>query len=645
MIKHLLGNLPVGGKLSLGFGLVLLSTLGVAATAFYSLQVVEERSEQIRSAADIQSLMQRARIGEKTFGLSLAPEAATEVEAITERLIRHLESRALEAADDTDIEAASHAYLDEFRRYAESQQTARRARLRMQDMAQTVGSSFAVVLLDQLDGLRLKVMDQELPDGLRVEQLEQAAMLRDRLTNLRDSELYFTLDGAERYRSDWESRMMELVSALDNLALRVEGAERESLAEASAALGAYREAFEQFVQSKALAAEAEAAMSATAERVGDWLAVTEQAQAGTFEAASGRLHGQLGLITLLALGFGIVASLVIRHSIVQPLRQAVALARRVAAGDLSEAPPVEPRRDEMGQLLETVSGMLGSLRSLVGRIGSGVGQLNGAADSLVEVIGRSSRGVAQQRQETEQAAAAMEQMAATAQEVAHNAGVASQAVGQADSEARRGDELVRRAGERITRLAGEMAGCSESMGLLLRESAAMGKVLEVIKAVAEQTNLLALNAAIEAARAGEHGRGFAVVADEVRGLAKRTQASTSEIESMIAQLRQVSEQAAGRLQGSRDLTEETVQLATEASEALAQITEAVSRVEQMSQQIAAAAEEQSAVAAQVGESMQRVRDVAEASARESGHLEASTGELQQVGRALNEAVGHLRTAG
>ncbi|WP_419178844.1 methyl-accepting chemotaxis protein [Pseudomonas brassicacearum] len=287
--------------------------------------------------------------------------------------------------------------------------------------------------------------------------------------------------------------------------------------------------------------------------------------------------------------------------------------------------------------------MLGNLRGLVGRIDRGVGSLNGMASSLAEVTQSNSRGVEQQRQETELAATAMQQMAATAQEVARNAGDASEAVAHADEQAREGDELVRQAGGKIDHLAVEMSGCAQAMESLLVESAAIGGVLDVIKAVAEQTNLLALNAAIEAARAGEHGRGFAVVADEVRGLARRTQRSTTEIEGLIARLRSVAQHAAERLLGSHVLSDETVVLAAQASQALARITRAVSSIEQMNQQIAAAAEQQSVVAEQVSQSMTRVREVAEGSARESLQLQVSTADLQQVSGELKAAVGHFRT--
>lgn len=261
----------------------------------------------------------------------------------------------------------------------------------------------------------------------------------------------------------------------------------------------------------------------------------------------------------------------------------------------------------------------------------------------MQVTERTRQGVDSQREEIELAATAMQQMAATAQDVARNTSQTRDAVEHADGQARKGEELVRQATDKIGHLAQEMSGCSEAMGSLLNESTAIGKVLDVIKALAEQTNLLALNAAIEAARAGENGRGFAVVADEVRNLARRTQASTDDIATIIQQLRAVAEQAASRLQGSQTLTGESVVLAAQASQALQEIAAAVSTVEQMSQRIAAAAEQQSAVAEQVGDSMERIRAVAEQSTAASGLLEASVRGLEQVGGALNEAVGGFRT--
>ncbi len=637
VLSRVFGNLSVGAKLSLGFGLVLLVTLAVAVTAFRSLSVLQQRGEQSRQESSIQALILRARIAEKAFALDLAPQRLEQVREAIGTLNRQLDAERANSA----VRTAAGTYLEQFLGYADSLRRAREARLRMQALAQTAGDSFTLLFLDQLDALNTRLGQGTPPSSDQMVLLEQTAALRDKLAKLRDSELYYSLDGEERYRSDWEMSMSDLLAAMQALALDEQ--QGESLQEASRALGDYRKAFLEFVVSRQQSAQSSAAMNAQTEQVSQLLTQADEQQRQAVLDDNRNADRQLGLITVLALALGIGASLLIRQLIVQPLRQAVQLVQRVAAGDLSDPPSDSGRRDELGQLLGTVGSMLGSLRGLVGRIDRGVGSLNGMAGSLAEVTLSNSRGVEHQRQETELAATAMQQMAATAQEVARNAGQASEAVAHADQQAREGDELVRQAGGKIDHLALEMSGCAGAMRSLLVESAAIGGVLDVIKAVAEQTNLLALNAAIEAARAGEHGRGFAVVADEVRGLARRTQRSTTEIEGLIVRLSNVAQQAAERLQGSHVLSDETVVLAAQASQALARITRAVSSIEQMNQQIAAAAEQQSVVAEQVSQSMTRVREVAEGSARESQQLQGSSADLQRVGGELKAAVGHFRT--
>ncbi len=637
VLSRVFGNLSVGAKLSLGFGLVLLVTLAVAVTAFRSLGVLQQRGEQSRQESSIQALILRARIAEKAFALDLAPQRLDQVREAIGTLNRQLGDEPANSA----VRTAASTYLEQFLGYADSLRRAREARLRMQALAQTAGDSFTLLFLDQLDALNTRLGQGTPPDSDQMVRLEQTAALRDKLVKLRDSELYYSLDGEERYRSDWEMSMSDLLAAMQVLDLGEQ--QGESLREASTALGDYRKAFVEFVDSRKQSAHSSAAMNAQTEQVSKLLAQADEQQRQAVLDDNRDVDRQLGLITVLALALGIGASLLIRQLIVQPLRQAVQLVQRVAAGDLSDPPSDSGRRDELGQLLGTVGNMLVSLRGLVGRIDRGVGSLNGMAGSLAEVTLSNSRGVEHQRQETERAATAMQQMAATAQEVARNAGEASEAVAHADQQAREGDELVRQAGGKIDHLALEMSGCAEVMRSLLVESAAIGGVLDVIKAVAEQTNLLALNAAIEAARAGEQGRGFAVVADEVRGLARRTHRSTTEIEGLIVRLSGVAQQAAERLQSSHVLSDETVVLAAQASRALERITQAVSHIEQMNQQIAAAAEQQSVVAEQVSQSMARVREVAEGSARESLQMQASTVDLQQVGGELKAAVGHFRT--
>ena len=637
-LARVLGNRSVGSKLSLGFGLVLVFTLGVAIMAFYALGVLQQRSERLRDEAASQALVLQARMAEKAFAQSLAPEQAEQVRAA----IGQLEAQLLRSGA-VATRSAANAYLQQFERYAQALQEVRSARVYMQTLASTAGERFNLLFLDQLDGLNGQLEQVRAPSADDLVLLEQAAALSDKLARLRDSEQAYALDGAERARNDWEMRSSDLHSAMQTLAQNLGEPGRTAIGAAQAALADYRKAFEGFVAGHQRASLASTAMTQQSEAISQRLAETHREQTEAMRADGRHAYRQLGLITLLALGLGLAASLLIRHSIVPPLREVVRRVQRVAAGDLSDGARFPARRDELGQLLDTVEGMLVGLRGLVGGIGHGVGRLNESAGSLAESIRRNSLGVESQREQTEQAATAMEQMSASADEVARNAHAASQAVVEADSQAREGDALVRQAGGRIDRLAREMAGCTDAMQAMLSESAAIGGVLDVIKAVAEQTNLLALNAAIEAARAGEQGRGFAVVADEVRGLARRTQRSTAEIEGLIERLRQVVQTASARLQGSQVLTEESVVLATRASAALGQITAAVSSLERMNQQMASAAQQQSAVAGEVSQNMRRVREIAADGSLESRRLQASTQTLQGVGEELSAAVGHFRT--
>lgn len=640
-LRSALGRLSVGAKLSVGFGLVLLTTVIVAGTAFSSIALLQSRTERLRDALQIQAKVLQARVFEKEYAIDLQPEAEAQVRAIIEAL--HTELATSDVLARGEMRDAIAAYLKQFQAYTEALRDLRSSRLKMQQLAADAGEDFAGVFLDQIDAINLKAESGTAPDAVQMNLLELAADLRNKLARVRDRENYYTEGGDPRYRDDWEQGMSEVFAATKPLLIRVGQDGQESLQQALLALDQYRQAFDQFVTSRSRIAQTSEAMKKEGQYLAELLAQLEQDQASSISEDNQRAYRQMILITLLALCLGTGACLTIRQLIVLPLRQTVLLANRVSEGNLTGGDTQISGKDELGQLLRTVNGMLVSLRNLVGRIGHGITDLNSTADSLVEVMEHNRSGLEEQRSETELAVMSVQQMSATAHEVARNASQASEAVVIADGLAREGDALVKRVTDQAERLALEMTGCAGVMEALLQECTLIGGVLGVIKSVAEQTNLLALNAAIEAARAGEHGRGFAVVADEVRGLARRTQRSTSEIEALIERLCDAAQQAAGRLHRSRDLTDESVILAGQASSALVRITQAVSSIEQMNEQIAAAAEQQSVLAEQVNQSMARVRAVGEQSARQSQELQVSTLGLQEIGGELGIAVGHFRT--
>ncbi|WP_342351466.1 methyl-accepting chemotaxis protein [Pseudomonas oryzihabitans] len=286
--------------------------------------------------------------------------------------------------------------------------------------------------------------------------------------------------------------------------------------------------------------------------------------------------------------------------------------------------------------------MTASLRGLIGEMKDGVIQVASAAEQLSAVTEQTSAGVQSQKVETDQIATAMQEMTATTHEVARNAGEAAKSAMDASQQAQQGDQAVTKAVTQIELLAHEMDSTKVAMEALRDQADRIGGVLDVIKAVAEQTNLLALNAAIEAARAGEAGRGFAVVADEVRGLAQRTRASTDEIAQLITGLNQSTDRMAGVLEQNVQLTGSSVGLSREAGEMLKRITQSVKNIESMNEQIACAAEQQSSAGEEISRSVTNVRDISDQTAAASEETASSSMELARIGVRLQEMTARFK---
>ncbi|MGC5703303.1 methyl-accepting chemotaxis protein [Pseudomonas sp. NFXW11] len=343
------------------------------------------------------------------------------------------------------------------------------------------------------------------------------------------------------------------------------------------------------------------------------------------------------IVALLAALLTIVLALLLTRSIVNPLNKALNVAEVIAGGNLRQAIEIDGK-DEPARLLRALAEMQASLRRTIEQIAGSATQLASAAEELNAVTEEASRGVQQQNTEIEQAATAVNEMTAAVEEVARNAVSTSEASKQSTQAAREGRDRVVQTVDSIQTMAHDVQNTSVMIEGLATQGRDIGQVLDVIRAIAEQTNLLALNAAIEAARAGEAGRGFAVVADEVRALAHRTAQSTQEIEKMVAGIQNGTGEAVESMQQSNQRTQSTLELARAAGVALEQIAESINQINERNLVIASASEEQAQVSREVDRNLVNIRDLAVQSAAGANQTSAASHELSRLAVDLNAMV-------
>ncbi len=648
LLRRRLADLGTAKKLAIGFTLVLLLTALVAALAVLSLHALGQRFARLQEMSAINRDVLEVRQAEKDFALH---GEKSDAERLRQRLAATLERVGrLKADGDADqalgmaeVEQVLAAYLEAFGRFEQSIQGRQLAWESASWSLNGAANSLDILQSSLAEDGAYALKESQGHDGEPL--LRQAAQVAqvNRLV----------LQGLDEARSRLEARAADaqegppksLREALE-LAARLEQAITDDayVSVVKDVLTNIRGFADKLAEYRASQLQEREMYAAMGERAGQVMARVDRSWEAQQQAMLHSLRTNSLLIVgaaVLALLVGLGAAFGISLLIVRPLRQAMGVAQRIAEGDLAVRVDSE-RRDEVGQLMAAMRAMTGSLRGIVSQLQDGVGRIAGASEALSGVTTRTRLGIDSQRAETEQVATAMNQMAATVHEVAHNAEEAAGSAESADGKVSVGQEVVRQTLDRIERLAEAVRAATASVEALSADSQRIGSVLDVIKSVAEQTNLLALNAAIEAARAGDQGRGFAVVADEVRALARRTQQSTAEIETLIGALQNGTQQAVQRMQRSHQLVDQSVDDALQTEAALGNIATAVALIQQMNQQIAAASEQQSAVAEEINRSVTAIREVADQSAQAMQSTASSSEQLAELGRELQGMVRHFR---
>lgn len=344
---------------------------------------------------------------------------------------------------------------------------------------------------------------------------------------------------------------------------------------------------------------------------------------------------------LLGVLLSAIAGVLIARSISRPVDQAVQAAKRIAEGDLTQTVHSDAS-NEMGDLLRSVESTTESLRNIIRDMSHSSESLSQASESLDRVTGETEKGATEQMDMTAQVATAMDEMSASVAEVAKNANEASESAQSARAEAEAGLSVVQSTIGSINKLETEILQSSGKLTDLAKEADNVGAILDVIRGIADQTNLLALNAAIEAARAGEQGRGFAVVADEVRSLAQRTQSSTEEIQSLIENLQNGTREAVAAMDLSRKFVDSSVDDANSSGEALTRILAGITAISDMNLQIASASQQQASVAEEINQNVTKVDDISRLSMEHASQTVESSQEMSSLAGNMRDIVAKFR---
>ncbi|MAL99094.1 MAG: hypothetical protein CL583_11690 [Alteromonadaceae bacterium] len=636
-----------------GFGATLVLAVVVGLIGLNGMDGVNER---VGKEAETQELLQAVyeiRQAEKNYVIRRDEAAVTEARALIEKTLdqaAELKANFTDAANRetmTSLAAALSRYQTSFDEFIGETELQKSLELKMRDAAQEVEELATALRASQKVDVDDMLLRNDATSSMISDELEEAEganrLIRLLLAARTEEKNYMLYDSKPDY-----DRAVTLIDDASTVARQTESnldrAEAQAIAQKilerlanyKGDLAAYYAASE--TQQNQIQDMTEAAR-ATEEQARSALARQAQERNQVISTATMTILATL----IAAIALGVLTAAWITRAITGPMKRISTEVARLAKGDLT-ASFDSSGSDEISVVSRGLDDMVQSLRQLVFDITSASTQLSSAAEEVNAVSRQSSEGVQHQQSEIAQVATSMNEMSSTVQEVSRHAQETDVATREANQQSINGDGQVRKVIAAIDRLAGDVNRVDEVVRQLNTESENIGNVLDVIQSVAEQTNLLALNAAIEAARAGEHGRGFAVVADEVRTLASRTHDSTKEIHAMIEKLQQGAAQTAEAITQSQAAVRETVQEAETAGIAIDQMKTAIRRISDMTTQIASAAEQQGMVAEEISSNLSAIDAVSQESARGSEQTTQASQELATLADQLQTLIGRFKLA-
>jgi len=627
-------NIKVGNKLIVAF--VILISL-IAISTFVSLQGVSEINEEVEHSDHLNEIVKEikdARVLERDLKIRADETYVEEINGILSS-IRDLVT-IVQGADlyDDDALLAILQDVDEYSEalngYADEIQLLVRLREDMRKSARLTEGALTAVWQSENSNLQ-NLINEQRTTGIYtvVERADEANRLIKQMLEARQAEKNFVISGNFSYADEVNGiieSMRKVIS--DSFSYR-----SGDLDLTTQYITQYETEFNEYVATVERNDTTEKVLLENAEQVTSSAeSIREIAKKLLVESGQDVILYNSVLATI-ALVFGCSIAFIMTRLIVPPLRTAVDTMHDIANGNLNVKVETT-RKDELGQLIVAMGTMSDRLKEMIGEISDNIVVIASSSEELSALTDQTSQGVSNQKLDIEQVATAMTEMSASAQEVAIKAELTLESANLASSEAYKGNELVNATVEGMTDLAQSIDHSEQVIQRVKDGSESIVSILDVIKNISEQTNLLALNAAIEAARAGEHGRGFAVVADEVRSLAQKTQSSTVEIERMIERLKSDTEDAVGTMLESKEKVDVMVDKTQDVKGALNSITDEVGNITEMNAQVAQAVKEQGNVAEEVSTRANTIQDIADQTAESSFQTLDASKELARVGENL-----------